>query len=551
MDSGAKRRVAALAVLPDALLCAIFAFLPLINNRALARCCRLLAKLGATAMASPRSVVLDLDSRPDRALVVQRMADSVRPRGLTIRSRVGFCNSLAHVSRIVGLEKLALDCHTFVGLDALALLPALTDLTLRHNVRIVTTEIEVAVGRLTGLVRLHVQFGRQRDYRTSLLFLAGLTRLESLAIEDPTTSSPDHAFWDPLLKLEKLRELAVLHGWPVDTPRMHPGLATRLSALTLRWPGLTGDAYDSVRVLAPALRSLDLYHVGPSVALAPIFELTGLEQLALRYAPRGKPPWPPRPDGSELLGFFSGFPRLRTLTLRNAKVTDLSQIEKLVALATLRLEHCHELTSLAGLSEHVPLRRLDVSQCGYLADIAALGAATQLRSLSLLGCFALCCHGAAARAVSALNRLTGIDVLQMDAFYNTDATAPALRRLAFGDACSETREACSARAAPGADHGPAAGIDSREEPAGVRHMCRLCVHVASEAATDGWRHICPLCGAWSTAENTDCADWRCTHVLCSSCVGSMSHSFDRHLGMSQEDFDASPSRVAAFAASLA
>ena len=405
-------------------MCLVFSCLSLGDNRRLARCASLFLRTGQLHTASPLSIELDGSSGTrDWVPIIAHVAGTMRPLRLAIECSILWSpDSLSPIWRITSLQRLALTHVASVKMAGLSGLTALTDLTVRLGTNHST---ELTVAGCTGLVRLHLGCAVQMN----LDRFTTLTRLESLTLEDPSWSGA--GMWEPLERLPRLSELGILCTTARNFLPVLPALPVTLA---LRRVVLHGDfdfADGRTVAMRPGLRSLEVKRWN-STGMLYARDMTQLESLALSFPDLLRSP---RNPGT--LAAFGLLVRLRSLTLRGARIRDLSGLERLVALTELDLRLCSDLVALAGLVASVPLRSLSLSHCEMLGDVRALSLVTGLESLVIDECAALErpleISVATAATICALTRLSR---LQLDDIHNTPLLRPRLRRLAFGtDAC--------------------------------------------------------------------------------------------------------------------
>ena len=369
---------ARLSSLPGTLLCLVFSCLPLEDNRRLARCATAFHRTGKLHTASPLSIELDESSgRRDWGAIMAHMAGTMWPRHLAFRCLdVGTDVDLAQLARITSLRRLKLLHVAPANVDRLSDLAALTDLTVRFDFSN-AGRWEEAVAACTALVRLNIRCARA----TNLQLFAALPLLESLTLEDPQLCGAH--VWEPLGHMPRLSELGVICTVEEWRSLAMPPLPATLALRRVVLHGDFGFSGGSTVASLPSLRSLDVERCN-SRRMLYVRDMTRLESLALSFSELL-----PSPDNPNTLAVFGRLVLLHSLTLRNARISNLAGLEQLAALTELDLRQCSELVALTGLGAGVTLRSLSLTNCAKLSDVQALTLATGLESLVMDACVAL------------------------------------------------------------------------------------------------------------------------------------------------------------------
>ncbi|MCE9610570.1 MAG: hypothetical protein K8R23_10290 [Chthoniobacter sp.] len=126
-------------------------------------------------------------------------------------------------------------------------------------------------------------------------------------------------------------------------------------------------------------------------------DLAPLRPLLLRLDPTGLRAWQCRNVDA-----LRGLTRLRTLSLTDSEVKDLTPLADLAQLQGLYLFGCTGVADLAPLASLTQLQVIDLRYCNAVADLAPLASLTKLQQLDLGGC----------TGVTDLAPLTGLTQLQ-------------------------------------------------------------------------------------------------------------------------------------------
>ena len=424
-----------LSKLPGALLSLVFAWLPLRDNRALARCTVLLRRVGALAVSSPcldavNVRVTDFDSTDEPTQILARVA-TMLPRHLTVHYKLVDMTCLQPVLGMTTLRSLVLLCRLPARTAGLWRLTALTSLRVSYSL---DEELVDSIAACATLRRLH--FGCRHSWTKFAPFTA-LTRLESITLENMSDAAANMS--GALFRLPAVTELGLLQlltdrrdGLATLLPNIPAAWGAQLRRLVLHGPFAFSPGYGCVRDLGSSLTSLDVTYTGTGLPQILIGYMRSLEEVTLRYRADhlgASSAWNSPGD----LARFELMRRLRSLTLERAHVADLARFGNLPAcFAELRLVDCENLVSLDGLAPHVQLHLLDVLRCARLGSVRALASAPHLTSLSLLECPELCAAGQQGELAARVNSLAHLRALRLDFPHDSPLLDAARRRLAFG-----------------------------------------------------------------------------------------------------------------------
>jgi len=357
--------------LPDEVLVRIFSLLEVADLASVAVTCRRFATLLQDDMSFPRFM---------EAKLLRRLLDA----------DVGEAQHVAAVRQAAVVERAQLPWARVkpdVG-TALAFLsksPRLVSLDANHC-REVTTDVLPQLVRLRQLRSLDLSCNKLITNQDIIFLLSSLRNLESLSLRK-CTSITDHALLGlPItgrrLKYLDLRACPGIQGtflsvvprgsmpsarrrFGGESPTVSPNDPTALALETLRVMRLPDQLISGLVALAPSLRELTAQdarnvtdHGCEMLALLPSLKCLKLRGCA-RITPTG------------MTAIASGLPHLETLGLRGRRGCQLSALEGLSELKSLRLSwktdmHDDHISSLVVRFPH--LTKLDLSNCVHLTD---------------------------------------------------------------------------------------------------------------------------------------------------------------------------------------
>jgi len=357
--------------LPDEVLVRIFSLLEVADLASVAVTCRRFATLLQDDMSFPRFMeakllrrLLDADAgEAQRAAAVRLAAVVERAQLPWARVKPDVGTALAFLSKSPRL----------VSLDA-------------NHCREVTTDVLPQLVRLRQLRSLDLSCNKLITNQDIIFLLSSLRNLESLSLRK-CTSITDHALLGlPItgrrLKYLDLRACPGIQGTFLSVvPRssmpsarrrlggesatVSPNDPTALALETLRVMRLPDQLIAGLAALAPSLRELtaqDARNVTDH-GCEMLAQLRSLKCLKLRGCARITP--------AGMTAIASGLPHLETLGLRGRRGCQLSALEGLGELKSLRLSwktdmHDDHISSLVVRFPH--LTKLDLSNCVHLTD---------------------------------------------------------------------------------------------------------------------------------------------------------------------------------------
>ncbi|MBQ9980070.1 MAG: leucine-rich repeat domain-containing protein [Oscillospiraceae bacterium] len=291
-------------------------------------------------------------------------------------SPIGTIEDWSDLRYLEGLRTLVISEQDRVDMEALKLLPKLTELTLSHCS--ITSQDLPAIGELTNLEYLNLTGNRV----ASLHDLEGLTKLTRLSLKNNSLADLDriealtalqvldisgNAVEDisPLAETKNLREL---YGENLLISDLAP-----LSGLKkLEKLALSGCAVEDLSPLAAVttMTHMDLSY-NKIEDMSPLAELVNLKYLDLSYNSLLK--------ADELAGFTA----LEQLKMANNALDVLPDLSELDSLTRVELAN-NSLTGVAAFTGCEKLEYLDIEYC-FVSDISCLSSCGALKTVMAFG----------------------------------------------------------------------------------------------------------------------------------------------------------------------